>query len=144
MFTGIDSSFSGADLRGAHLAGAHFKKTEFHGAWIDASDLKGVRFEEAYAPSGKLIHGAIDSRTSSAELAVTLQRQKPLPDMANSPIVLAYEQGSGPALLDRLEAAERLEAAPEKGDKVSLADLRGKAQGEQPEKQTTRDKGLER
>jgi hypothetical protein len=77
-------------------------------------------------------------------LADKLQRQKPLPEMAKSPVVLAYEQGSGPALLDRLQAAERLEAAPEKGDNVSLADLRGKPQGEQPEKQTTKDKGLER
>jgi uncharacterized protein YjbI with pentapeptide repeats len=144
VFTGIDSSFSAADLRGARMEGAHFKKTEFHGAWMDAADLKGVWFEEAYAPSGKPIDGTIDSRSSSAELADKLQRRKPLPEMAKSPIALAYEQGSGPALLDRLEAAERLEAAPEKGDKVSLADLRGKAQGEQPERQTTKDRGLER
>lgn len=43
-----------------------------------------------------------------------------------------------------IEEAKRLEVAPEKEDKMSLADLRGKAQGEQPEKQTTKDKGLER
>jgi hypothetical protein len=43
-----------------------------------------------------------------------------------------------------IEEAKRREAAPEKGDKMSLADLRGKAQGEQPEKQATKDKGLER
>jgi hypothetical protein len=146
VFTGIGSSFSAADLRGAHMEGAHFKKTEFHGAWMDASDLKGVRFEEAYAPSGKLIHGIIDSRTSSAELAEKLQRRKPLPEMANAPVVLAYEQGSGPALLDRLETAERLEVVPEKEDKMSLAELKDMAteRAKQPEDRKTRDKEMDR
>jgi hypothetical protein len=130
-FAGIGSSFSAADLRGAQMEGARFKKTDCHGAWMDAADLKRVRFEEAYAPSWKPIDGTFDSPTGSAELADKLQRQKPLPEIANSPVVLAYQQGSGPALLDRLEAAERLEVVPEKEDKMSLADLKGEAQGKQ-------------
>lgn len=43
-----------------------------------------------------------------------------------------------------IEEAKRRELAPEKEDKMSLADLRGKAQGERPEKQTAKAKGLER
>lgn len=131
-FVGIGSSFSAVDFRGAQREGAHFKKTDFHGAWMDAADLKGVRFEEAYAPSWKPIDGTFDSPTSSAELTDKLQRQKPLPEMANSPVVLAYEQGSGPALLERLEASERLEVVPEREGKMALAGLKGEGQGTQP------------
>ncbi len=43
-----------------------------------------------------------------------------------------------------IEEAKGRELAPEKEDKMSLADLRGKAQGERPEKQTATAKGLER
>jgi hypothetical protein len=43
-----------------------------------------------------------------------------------------------------IEEAKRLEGAAEKEDKLALADLRGNVQGKQPEKQPTKDKGLER
>jgi hypothetical protein len=43
-----------------------------------------------------------------------------------------------------IEEAKRPEVAAKKEDKMSLTDLRGKATSEQPEKQTTKDKGLER
>jgi len=144
VFTGIGSSFSAADLRGARLEGAHFKKTDFHGAWMDAADLKGVRFEEVYAPSWKPMDGTFHSPTSSADLADQLQRKKPPPENANSPIVQAYEQGSGPALLDRLEAVDKPQTAPAKEGKMALADLKAHGKNDQPVKQKDRDREMDR
>jgi hypothetical protein len=43
-----------------------------------------------------------------------------------------------------IEEAKRLEVAAAKEERMSLADLKGKAQEKQAEKQTTKDKGLER
>ncbi len=141
-FTGIGSSFLTADLRGARMEGAHFRKTDFHGAWMDVADLKGARFEEVVAPSWEPMDARFDSDAISAGLVEKLQRKKPHPKNRNSPIVQAYEQGSGPALWDRLEAAHDAEAGPAKETKKSLDEL--KVGGNQPERPKARDRGPER
>ena len=83
------------------------------------------------------------------DMVAKLERKRPLPEMANSSVALAYEQGSGPALLDRLEAAERQpEAAPPRrdGGKMTLGQFRAAANeksAQQPQEKAN-DRDLDR
>jgi uncharacterized protein YjbI with pentapeptide repeats len=115
---GFGSDFSAADFRGAKMEGAHLKKTALNGALVNATDLKGVRLEQVFAPDGSLISSATGSQFTST-LATTLQRMLPRLHAINSHEVLAYEQGSGPALWDRLRAADK--RSVERGELSSQA-----------------------
>jgi hypothetical protein len=104
------SSFMAADLRGARMEGMHLRKSDLVGAWVSAEDLRaGVGFEECFSPCGAELHGTVGPDWSLADLHVKLQRPAPDPGFENSPIVAALELGSGPALLDRLQAAQEQE-----------------------------------
>jgi hypothetical protein len=107
MFAGIDSNFTATDLRGAKMQGSHFKKADFGSAWLEPSDIKGARFEEAFSPSGLVLDGSMLSPERMPDLAGTLKRQQANPGLEKSLVVQAYDQGSGPALFKRLEAIER-------------------------------------
>jgi hypothetical protein len=91
-------NFAGADLRGARMEGMHLRGSNFSGAWVSEADLRGARCEEeTLSPRGARLGAPVEP---SSDLA----GPKGTPDDRALPP--EYELGSGPALLDRLEAAQ--------------------------------------
>jgi len=109
FYAGLGSTFVAADLCGAKMEGMHLKKTDLPGAWIDPADLKMTRFEEVIAPDGSPLNAAINSDADAKEIASRFERMRPKSHATNSPDVAAFEAGSGPTLLDRLEASQKAE-----------------------------------
>jgi hypothetical protein len=55
------------------------------------------------------LSAVIKSGADAKEVASRFERMRPPPHAVNSPDVLAFEAGSGPTLLDRLEASPKVE-----------------------------------
>jgi hypothetical protein len=106
------------------MEGMQLQQANLRGAWMAPADVRGAYFFETRAPSGARLDEAIGPDTDRADLAAKFQRMAPHPETADSPFVAAYELGSGPALLDRLRAAEerlthgQADPAPARGEEV--------------------------
>jgi hypothetical protein len=96
-----------------------------------------VLYDEKMAELGAVRKGLAEHGDSEISQLHKLKLERQTADMA------LWMRVHCPDFRD-MEEAKGLEVAVKKEGKISLADLRDKTQGKQPEKETTKDKGLER